>query len=94
MRGRRPPLGMRHTGFIVFGAGVRPQDLFWWPTTRRDIPRSDLDRRQSLVLQRILRPQLPTSGVLVNRATRDLLILTSTCFNFVFLEDGKHVAPP
>lgn len=94
LRGRRPPLGMRHTGFIVFGAGVRQEDLFWWPTSRRGIPRSDLDRRQSLVLQRILRPQLPTSGVLVNRATRDLLILKNTCFNFVFLEDGKYATPP
>lgn len=93
MRGRRPPLGMMHTGFIVLGPGIRPDDLVWLPTWRREFKLWDASGRDLPAPQRKLNVSNWPARIIVNRATRDILILKTTCFNFAFSEEGR-LPPP
>lgn len=91
LRGRRPPLGMIHTGTIVFGMGIKPADLLWLPMIQRGHGPRTQDP-QLAVLQTTVGMRHFPSRVLVNRATRDILILRQSCFNFVFAEKGRLAA--
>lgn len=91
LRGRRPPMGMIHTGFLLFGQGVRSDDLAWYPAMRRTSVLGEIGGVTQAARLAALRS--PPSRVLLNRKSRDILILRQTCFNFVFLEEGRISLP-
>lgn len=92
--GRRPPFGMIHSSFLVFGAGVRPTDLVWLPLMRRKFRGHDGEGATLVPPMRVARLEPSPPRVLVNRATRDILILRQPCFNLVFHERGRLVRSP